>query len=759
MLSTTKTLPLIAIPPGVLLNSKSASDSIVKMLGIYFNRDVPMIPIDTTHLLRKTVFMPPLLTAKIDEIVESTDMLTHDGKAMTYQDAVAAMCTSAVNTLIKNKIETQQLTGSVEIPFEARKGQDTYYRNIMASLQQSRICMAQGSTGIGKSRAMIAAALTVSANRKTRVVVAAPTLAVLGESLWAEYEHLRDTGLGKGLKVRFFPGSSEFIDSPKLIEYIKDAADLGEPIDPAVQAWVKSKGPVLDETPLTRAMLATGIPLRWLASDLRKIATTLDANDFLYTSGASIGSDVEAIIKAVRSDVLAADVIFCTQAMLVYAQRGKWAWFPKPSVLILDEAHLFEGIVANANSDRLSLFSLRRSVKLATKQAASPKKITVLETLELALTKLIDEIARNDDGFDKVVLSQDSSNAQKITDCLEKVIALLSSSVLKSVGLPKLKDAIEALKKATEALAGSHITYGAIEFSPDRRFPAIFVGSKSVAGLIGAIWATCTGGGVAASATLSTLDEHGNAKFDYVASLLALPPARTDMPVPVVAPWLYTVPVLHVPKEPKYFTRPDYKLRTEHPETEFAWLTNIALLTHEIAESSRGGTLLLLTSHAQVEVVAELLRNFEFSERIVAMKSGEKFSVTEQRFREKYQEGKFPILLGVGSAWTGIDLTDKSVSGAYDLLLSDLIIGCMPVGLNRSSTMAVRIERRGTDPVVKESLMMLSQGLGRAVRSADSAEKRIWIADGRIWSAWAGMASLQKSAKRMLEKYKRQEQF
>lgn len=56
-------------------------------------------------------------------------------------------------------------------------------------------------------------------------------------------------------------------------------------------------------------------------------------------------------------------------------------------------------------------------------------------------------------------------------------------------------------------------------------------------------------------------------------------------------------------------------------------------------------------------------------------------------------------------------------------LLSALIIGGMPVGLNRSSTMAVRIESRGVEPIAKEALMMLSQGIGRAVRSADAAQK------------------------------------
>lgn len=55
--------------------------------------------------------------------------------------------------------------------------------------------------------------------------------------------------------------------------------------------------------------------------------------------------------------------------------------------------------------------------------------------------------------------------------------------------------------------------------------------------------------------------------------------------------------------------------------------------------------------------------------------------------------------------------------------------------------MTVHIERRGVETIAKEALMMLSQGLGRAVRSADAAEKNIWMADGRLWSKWKGIAS------------------
>ena len=90
-----------------------------------------------------------------------------------------------------------------------------------------------------------------------------------------------------------------------------------------------------------------------------------------------------------------------------------------------------------------------------------------------------------------------------------------------------------------------------------------------------------------------------------------------------------------------------------------------------------------------------------------------------------------PLWLGVGAAWTGIDLSDTRVSAQDDVLLTDLVIPRLPYGCNRSLSHA---RRRKIVPVSeqREMLMMLRQGLGRLVRREGVQDRRIWIGDRRL---------------------------
>lgn len=73
--------------------------------------------------------------------------------------------------------------------------------------------------------------------------------------------------------------------------------------------------------------------------------------------------------------------------------------------------------------------------------------------------------------------------------------------------------------------------------------------------------------------------------------------------------------------------------------------------------------------------------------------------------------------------------------------------------------MAARVAIQNTNPIIKEALMILRQGMGRLIRSSEAVGKHIWIMDGRLWSNWPGMQPLQKSAQRLLEQYPNREVF
>ena len=742
-----RTIAFIDLPANAL-PAQNPSDAYRTLIAIAFAQALKPKFIDISGLIRKSVFIPPLLDIRVQKLADS--------EMRSYQDVFAALCCASLDVLMASRVSMAHVSQNVEVPFAARPGQDTYYKSISGSISKSRICLAEASTGIGKSRAIVAAALTASLGKKKPVVVAAPTLAILGGSLWKELEYLQQHGLGAQCRARFYPGASEFVDRDRLTNYFEDAKILGEPIDAAVKEWLDNKCPVLHETPLTRAMEKSGHKLHYMMSDLRELATELDPSDFAYKRSEIGNEPIIAILEAVRMDAVDADIIFCTHAMLAMGKISAWEWFPKPSVLFIDEAHLFEGIVSSTTSSNLSLFSFRHSVRMLC-QEQSLGSGSVAAKLETSLLDLIESCKSIDKGGESTSIDGKSIRDSNSTfvGMLRKTSELLNSKTLAT--LPRIKDARACLQVALDAIASVPNAYCRVTYSPDRRFPSLLVGKRNIGGLLGSIWSDAEGGAVLASATLSVPDEFGNSKFDYIAGLLALPISSLDTPNPVVASWVTSIPAIHAPTNPDLITRPHKSIRTQDIEAD--WLEHLSEQVVCVSELAKGGTLVLMTSYAQIEAMAQIMGAIGLENRLIVQNADEKFQACERRFRSAYAMGLRPILLGLGVAWTGVDLTDKSVPEKDDFLLTELVIGCLPIGLNRSSTMAARIESKGVNPIVKEALMTLLQGFGRLVRSENATEKNIWIMDGRLWTQWPGMQSLQKSARRIMERYQKQTQF
>ena len=757
-----RSIPFINVPHAIF-PAKTPTDAIRALVATALAEKLSLTENNAQGIERKTIFVPPVLDLKIELLAKE--------KGWTYQVATASLVTSAMAFIAQKRTSVEASKADVSVPFLARPGQDVFYKSIMASIATNRICLAEASTGIGKSRALVAAAIQSVILDRRPVVIAAPTLAILGGSLWMEYEQLVADGLGATVKARFYPGISEFVDHVRLSDYLQKSVDLfsdEEPVDQDVLDWVKMGGPNMTQTPLSKAMSGAGLPLCWLMSDLRDIATGLDPAEFAVESGKE-GSEIRTLIDQIRLDARGADIVFCTHAMLARAQQGSWEWFPKPAVLILDEAHLFEGIVSGIYSNRMSIYAVRHSARVMRK-ATSQGPSSAVGRLSSTLTNLINVLKNADDGQSGGIdMRSGSRTVVAISESLEKLTLILKSGKLSK--LPKIAEVRIVVADLQKAIRGDTNAYGRIEFSPDRRFPAVLVGRRSIASKLGALWKDIEGGVVLASATLSTPDEFGNSKFDYMASLLALPASRLDSPNPVIAAWTRSIPVVHTPKQPEQYCRSSFANRCE--ETEKAWFAVVAAQIIEVARSAKGGTMVLLTSYAQVKGIQEEIAALDGLDksgnsiksgraavkRLIAQNPDERFAGCEARFRAAHSQGKRPVLLAVGVAWTGVDFTDKSAASGKDFLLTDLVIGCLPIGLNRSSTMAARLETQGLYPLVREALMTLLQGLGRAVRSETATNKNIWILDGRIWKVWQGMKPFQQSARRLLDKYPNQQKF
>jgi Rad3-related DNA helicase len=681
--------------------------------------------------------------------------MADDTDDKTFSQIFAGLVISAISAVEREQAKFAVLPVE-DAPFKnPRPEQIRFYQAIQKALDNDKICLAEASTGVGKTRAMLAAAIKAVENRAAPIVVAAPTLKVLGQ-LWEEMEVLQGEGLGKALLCSFFPGSGEFVDSGKLRAYI-DATRLGlkdAPFDDAVARWVEDGGPCLSDTPLVRAMNGHAAKLCFLMEDLRALATNLSPQDFAVDTRDD-GSDALEQLQEVRAKSQDADIIFCTHTMLGRAHQSKWVLFPQPQALIIDEAHLFEQNMAAIHTARLSLHGLRYRIQGflrslgGSKHAGASKAVKEVSRLILKLKDFdSDNLAG---GKSLRLLPGAHGDLLKLT---APIIKSLRNKNLASAEIPFLDQDIRVLATLESILQGQCSDNAYLEFSPDRRFPSIMAGAADIGKILGGLWKGTPSGAILASATLYAPDEFGNSKCDYAAKNLAVPKSRIDTPLPVVAPWVVKNATMHLPtmEKCKLLARPAAKTRTRSDEA--AWLDNIGAEIFTVVENARGGTLVLATSYAQVEAITAALETRGVEKmRIVPQERGAKFATTETIFRERHKKGLRPILVGLGTAWTGINLRDDSVPPSQDTLATDLVIACLPVGLNQTSTMRTRTEYAGTHPVAQEALMMLRQGLGRIVRDRGMKDRHIWFMDGRIWTGWQGMRALCLSVKRILEQY------
>ena len=684
---------------------------------------------------RKTLFLSPLLAAKVDEASQ-----THD---LPFDQAFYSLLLAGVRIIEGQKADfVAKVAQADPPPFRGGTPEQTrFFKNIVTSLEGGRICLAEGSTGIGKSRAMLAAAMKM-AERKKKVVIAAPTLKILGQ-LFEEFEFLKKEGVGVGVTGGFFPGVTEFVSPSRLAKYFEELPDDSNPetADPEARKWVAEGGPMLSSwSPLVRAM---GAPVSFLAEDLRQISVNLPVEDFLLRRGEK---EEHPSLGAIQKSAVEADLLFCTHAMLARAHQERWSAFPAPEVLIVDEAHLLEMELARIHSMSLSLASLyRRLQETALAQGAKSHSVVFKALKECIKTRnRLRKIGR-ENGHQRLRIAPGMEFFEEMKDILENLDKNLSSRSLSVVR--DINDDREVVRECLEILGGRKGS-GVLEFSSDPRFSVLVAGRETVGDILGNLWKS-VGSAAACSASLFTPDEFGDIDPDFMLSLLALPRGRTDTPLPVVAPWVTDIPTMHLPSpelSPRLSRTPG-KTRTQ--ETESDWMANVALQCRKIAEEAKGGTLILASSYSQVEALAAGLS--DIPNRLVVQRPEEKFQLAEDRFRSLHRLHRRPVLIGTGVAWTGVDLTDKSVAPDKDSLLTDLVIACLPIGLNRTTSAYHRFQTMGIESLAKETLLILRQGLGRLVRHPQAKDKHIWVLDGRIFSGeWPHFQRFQKVVRRML---------
>lgn len=759
-------LPLIPITAQVLPDAANRSDTYRWLAWHALTHSLPLEKVSSDSFDTAVIFLPQPLEDRISVVSE-----THD---CSLQVAFAMLCLAAMEALTQRHSEEKSTRSSAiergqDLFLPRDENQRRYMNNLIGGLAAKKIVFAEGSTGVGKSRALMASAVYQVLNGIKPVIVAAPTLEVV--------RHLYDEYLKLGshdARLIIAPGAHEFVDPDKLRDILdaqRVAAASSDDIplpDAAIEQWINQGGEVLAPTALTTALTTFGIQPRWMMDDLRTIADNIDVSQAVLSADSSLASNEgRRILEQCREAAKqSADIILMTHTMLGIGQLTQWTIVPEPRCILIDEAHLLEQAIANLHSDSLSLFSMRvRLIRHIQETGSSTRVLKQLLKLIKGLQQALMAVEASSNArvrLDEPSGSEEQSLADNVLTTLKTLAPMYSNKALDD--MPMRHEDIAAIKSLIHAFSPGNGQQVHVEFSPDRRFPSLRTGPSRLGRELGALWSAADEGVALASATLSVMDINGNSSVDYLREILAIPLTRADTPSPVVSKHIYQLPTLFTPSpvraEMLIPPSPDQP-GAGYDLDETTWLSHASRVIARFAATSKGGMLVLCTAYSQIEKLSRLLPSHGTGDQvIVVQKRGGKFATTRDTFVRLAKQGRRPILLGIGAAWTGLDLADREVPAERDFLLTDLVILRMPLGLNRTSSMNARIDRLGVFPIIREALLMLKQGLGRLIRRNGVLHRRIIILDGRVWHTnWEGMQTFVGTVRRMLMEYQSHERF
>lgn len=597
-----------------------------------------------------------------------------------------------------------------------------------AGIEQGKIVFAEAATGTGKGR-MIAALAANAAAKGDTVVVSAP-LAVT----WQLIDALNGIPEAQVAGITMSLGRPNFVSPKRLLEW------ASENERDELAAWVKAGGKPLS----SRTIGASSVidhELCWMLEDALVLADDLQIDAIMLSSDDPDDCPAQQLYKAMRSNHTEAGIILCSHYMLAAHVRflqlrglvneddapelAQGLSLPQTiDTLIVDEAHMLEQAFAAIYSHTLRLRPLIRALETHVSRGKAPA-IKSLNELGDQITRAVRQVKDGSSLFCQL------DQVPNLEPALREALTALEGVTLKSLnGDTKtvIRVAIRAMK---DALSGRSRLR--MEVTPVRHFPMLVSGRANLQKALLSLWDSVTGA-VLVSATLYASDD----KAVLTRWKLEVPPSRALYLPPVHPAWTTEPVILHDASN------------TIEPNDSAEWADETAGLIRRVAESAVGGTLVLCTSFQNAELLQARLEA-ELGARLIVQAKASSASMCVARYKALYRGGKRPVWLGLGAAWTGIDLSDELANNPEDdAMLSDLVITRLPVGLNRSLTHQRRYDIAGFKILSLEAVWQLRQGLGRLVRRPGVRNKNLWVLDSRL----AGNVPWVTPFKRLLSRYK-----
>lgn len=673
---------------------------------------------------------------------------------------------------------------------ELRAEQAMFYGQLRDSLSGRNIGLCEAATGVGKTLAMLCAAIEKLRQQPGRAVIATPTIALM-RHFATTYRAIQ--GAIDAPDLRVVVGRREFV-SPNEISALL-ATGRGSFDASRVHAWLERGGMPEKTDPL-------GLP--WLASSLAATCPDFPVHEVLlpevvsrddpgfvaYRSQFDEGRDRDQEVMLVTHAMLTHDIrrrnnigredeelqdldaqywkvvkslrqmsgeahtaakdrlIELTDARgtMIADLSYENGILPPYTLLLVDEAHLLEQNASSALSEYVSLRAFARALGefRAHGGRLAANRLKNIETAIDRLSDLSQTVTRDtyplaaQEGLSARFASlvrQVADEARQLNAPPEDASASLAALYV------RIRRDIATLAAAGRQDGNSH---GFLQFSPIRAWPQLYLARANVKSLLSLLWSyvPC---GAAVSATLYLRKGEGFSA-SYQRMLLAIPPHRAKEYQPVVPAWLvrpvlglWTPAAVATNTARGWWLRPptqkDKFKESVHDAEERAWLDEVGEAVQWIYQSAAGGVLVLMTSYDSARALSAKLAPNLRDCMIVAEPD---WRVYEQQaaFERRSIESARPLWIAVGSAWTGINVGghNHGIPACEDNMLTDLVIPRLPFGTNRSMTHQYRMSHEpGVPWDILDATFRTKQALGRLVRRAGLPNnRRLFVLDGRL---------------------------
>lgn len=664
-----------------------------------------------------------------------------------------------------------------------RADQILLLKQMLESLRQGKVLMAEAGTGTGKSLAICCAAFELIKMEGTRVAISAPTYAVLRQ-LHKEWD-LIDRTLGTIPDAISLFGKQEFVDVARTMDLLVDPeCPWSDAAKEPIRKWIEAHGAAPIDDPWAPPFLASSLAQQPGCEDIAppSLGTGTDDDDpgliayrnqfitardipVIFLTHAMLAIDLKHRYFRSRSDESVREEIKSirdrhvggislpdgaeradrkayaqamkaseqeTVALLLAAEDDDGRRIPAFDYLLLDEAHSFEETASRIMSLDLSLASVRAQARRAADEGSLPQaRYDLIKKGVNALIELGNKL--ND-------LSVNVMEDPELRQLASKALQMVSQGLAKAgPEFTAHRNSLSAILRQIETANASLICM--VEFTPVKHWPHVYAGRKSISTELSMLWAGVKGG-ACVSATLYTPKSSGELSAWLMQRKLAIPEGKIKTMMPLAPKWLFSPVTMYLPKGDEteallpvsMSRRRNFASLEELDRAEKKWIDALHARIVPIVDTAVGGTLILCVSYDAVNRLSQKLQNL--GDRLIVASREEAFPRQVNRFMELSKQDMRPVWLATGPAWTGLDLSQPDRPPHEDQTITDLVVTRLPFGLSRSLGQRVKLALQKPEGYLDEALdcaRRLRQGLGRGVRRDGlTNNRRFFILDGRL---------------------------